>query len=389
MDKRAFFILTSTMFISMLGFGLLIPLLPIYANTLGASNTEIGLISAGFSISNVIFLPVMGRLSDRFGRKLFLCTGLSLMTIISFLFLWAADAMDLILLRLLHGFSTSMHFPVAQAYLGDMTPEGQEGKWMGYFNSVLFAGLGAGPLFGGSLHDLLGMDAVFIVTGLLVMMSLIATLLFLREPEKKESSHHAKLSFSVIRNSSVLKGLLVLQISVGVVFSVTMTFIPILANQKLALSATLIGVLLAIRTPVSMIQSYTGRFADTHNRYAQIIGGNLIILFFMILLPFSTGFWMLLVFNALIMLGMVISQPAATAFVVEEGRIYGMGAAMALFMTAMQIGSSVGPIAIGGIIDIFGLDAGFFAGSFMVMLGILFFSWEMRHAARKKTVSVR
>ena len=373
----------------MLGFGLLIPLLPIYANTLGASNTEIGLISAGFSISNVIFLPVMGRLSDRFGRKLFLCTGLSLMTIISFLFLWAADAMDLILLRLLHGFSTSMHFPVAQAYLGDMTPEGQEGKWMGYFNSVLFAGLGAGPLFGGSLHDLLGMDAVFIVTGLLVMMSLIATLLFLREPEKKESSHHAKLSFSVIRNSSVLKGLLVLQISVGVVFSVTMTFIPILANQKLALSATLIGVLLAIRTPVSMIQSYTGRFADTHNRYAQIIGGNLIILFFMILLPFSTGFWMLLVFNALIMLGMVISQPAATAFVVEEGRIYGMGAAMALFMTAMQIGSSVGPIAIGGIIDIFGLDAGFFAGSFMVMLGILFFSWEMRHAARKKTVSVR
>ena len=376
------------MFISMLGFGLLIPLLPIYANTLGASNTEIGLISAGFSISNVIFLPIMGRLSDRYGRKLFLCTGLSLMTLISFLFLLAADATDLILLRLLHGFSTSMHFPVAQAYLGDMTPEGQEGKWMGYFNAVLFAGLGAGPLFGGSLNDLLGMDAVFIVTGLLVLISLIATLIFLPEPAKKEATHHSSLSFAAIRNSSVLKGLLVLQMSVGIVFSVTMTFLPILANQKLALSTTLIGVLLAIRTPVSMIQSYTGRFADTHNRYAQIIGGNLIVLSFMILLPFSTGFWMLLVFNALIMLGIVISQPAATAYVVEEGRTYGMGAVMALFMTAMQTGSSIGPVAIGGVIDAFGIDAGFYTGSLMIMLGVMFFTWEMRHVPGKKQAAL-
>ena len=65
----------------------------------------------------------------------------------------------------------------------------------------------------------------------------------------------------------------------------------------------------------------------------------------------------------------MISQPAATAYVVEEGRTYGMGAVMALFMTAMQTGSSIGPVAIGGVIDAFGIDAGFYTGSLMIMLG--------------------
>jgi len=79
MNKKAFAILVATMFISMLGFGIVVPLLPIYADQLGATALEIGFINAGFSLSLMVFLPFMGRLSDRFGRKVFLCTGLAIL----------------------------------------------------------------------------------------------------------------------------------------------------------------------------------------------------------------------------------------------------------------------------------------------------------------------
>lgn len=388
MDKRAFATLAVTMFIAMLGFGLVVPLLPIYADRLGASGLEIGLITAAFSLANILFLPVMGRLSDRFGRKIFLCISLTLLTIVSFGFIWAESAAHLILLRLFQGFATSMHFPVAQAYLGDMTPEGQEGRWMGYFNAILFAGLGTGPLFGGVLNDLLGMSAVFIVTGVLMILSLVATLIFIREPVKKEHHKKPKLSFAVIRKSNVLRGLLVLNMSVGVLFAVTMTFLPVLASTNLALSTSLIGIILASRTPVSMLQSWTGRFADTYNRKVQIIGGNLIALIFMIVMPSCATFWGLLFANVFLALGMTISQPSATAYVVEEGRTYGMGTTMSLFMMAMQVGSGIGPIAIGSVIDELGIAAGFYTGAVMNLMAILFFTWMLRQHPGKKTAPV-
>jgi DHA1 family multidrug resistance protein-like MFS transporter len=387
MDKRAFATLAVTMFLSMLGFGLVIPLLPIYAKQLGASGLEIGLITAAFSISNILFLPVMGRLSDRLGRKIFLCSGLGMMTLIALGFIWAQSSLHLILLRAVQGFATSMHLPVAQAFMGDMTPEGQEGRWMGYFNAIMFAGLGTGPLFGGVINDLIDMRAVFIVTSVLMFLSLLATLVFIREPEKKEIHKQPRLSLAIIRRSSVIKGLLVLNVSVGVLFAVTMTFLPVLATVNLALSTSLVGIILSARTPVSMLQSITGRYADTHNRKVQIVAGNLAALVFMVLMPSCATFWGLLLANVFLAAGMTVAQPAATAYVVDEGRVYGMGATMALFMMAMQVGSGVGPIAIGSVIDHLGIPAGFYTGAAINVLAILFFVWTLRHHRGKRVVS--
>ena len=87
MDKKIFTILVATMFISMLGFGIVVPLLPIYANQLGATPLEIGLINGAFSLAILVFLPIIGIFSDRFGRKVFLCSGLAILIIASWLYL--------------------------------------------------------------------------------------------------------------------------------------------------------------------------------------------------------------------------------------------------------------------------------------------------------------
>lgn len=384
MNKVVFAILTSTMFISMMGFGFIMPLLPIYARTMGASGIELGMISAASSFTNLLFLPIMGTLSDRFGRKNFLCVGLLILSIVMFSFNWAENTTQLILLRALQGFAMSMHLPVAQAYLGDLTPHGEEGRWMGYFNAVLYAGVGAGPLFGGAMNDLFGISSVFLISGCAILISFLATLLFLTEQEYKEGRHRPKLSFLSLRRSNIIKAIIVLQIGGGIMTGVSMTFLPILASASLGLSTTLIGIILAVRTPVSMLQTLSGRFADTHNRKVQIASGTLVAAFSMIAITQCSNFWQLLMAQSMLAVGVVLYQPAALAYVVEEGRSFGMGASMSLFLMAMQVGASFGPILIGRIMDIYTTSSGFQTSAVLNILGLSFFLWMMRNIPGRK-----
>ena len=384
MDKVVFAILTSAMFISMMGFGFIMPLLPIYAQTMGASGIELGLISAASSFSNLIFLPIMGTLSDRFDRKIFLCVGLIILSLVMFGFNWATTTTQLIMLRALQGFAMSMHLPVAQAYLGDLTPHGEEGRWMGYFNAILYAGVGAGPLFGGVMNDLFGISSVFLVAGAAILISFIATLLFLKEGKKKEAHQRPHIPFLSLGRSNILKAIIVLQIGAGIMTGVSMTFLPILASAGLGLSTTLIGIILAVRTPLSMLQTISGRFADTHNRKIQIAIGTLIMAASMILITLCSNFWQLLMAQSMLAFGVVMYQPAASAYVVEEGRSFGMGASMALFLMAMQGGASIGPIVIGRIMDTYNTAVGFRSAALFNTLGLGFFLWMMRRVSGNK-----
>ena len=274
--------------------------------------------------------------------------------------------------------------PVAQAYLGDMTPEGQEGRWMGYFNAIMFAGLGAGPLVGGIMNDVMGITSVFIVSGVAIFISYLATVVFLEQSSRKYHQEGTRVSWSVIRQSETLGAVLLLQVSAGLLFGMTMAFLPVLAANKLALSTSLIGLILAVRTPISMLQSYSGRLADSHNRKTQIIVGNLIAACAIGIMSLSTGFYSLFAIHSLLCLGMVCSQPASSAYIVEEGRTIGMGAAMALFLMAMQAGAGMGPIVVGWIMDSVGFDQGFVTAAIFNLSVLALFLWLLRDIPGKK-----
>jgi len=165
MIKKVFPILALSVFSSMLGVGIISPLLPLYAENLGATGIWLGIIFSGFSISRAIFMPIIGRFSDRSGRKSFLCIGLLIYSIISLGYILASNASELTLVHLIQGAAAGMIIPIAQAYVGDISPEGEEGTWMGYFNAAFFTGFGFGPLLGGVLTDHFGMNAAFYTMG--------------------------------------------------------------------------------------------------------------------------------------------------------------------------------------------------------------------------------
>jgi DHA1 family multidrug resistance protein-like MFS transporter len=379
MNKRAFAVLVGSMFVSMLGMGIVTPFLPIYANTMGASSTQVGLIQAAFNITGIGTLLFIGRLSDRFGRKPFLSCGLSIMAIAAMGLRYSNDPVHLIFWRFFQGLGAAAHLPIAQAYLGDITPERNEGKWMGYFNAVLYSGMGAGPLVGGVIADAYSIRSSFLFMASLNLLALIATLVFLREMPRKVAVREHRSLLAPLKSRRI-RGVCSYVMTAGIGTSSLMAFMPLYADLKLGLSAKLIGILLAARSPISVLQSYTGRLADRWNRRFMVLGGGITAIIAVILLPQTGFFWTLLITYLSVTIGQAVGMPAANAYVVQEGRTFGMGAAMTMFMLAMHTGNGVGPVALGSIADWLGLNAVFYTAAICMATGLTLFAAMVRGA---------
>jgi len=379
MIKNVFPILSLSIFSSMLGIGIIAPLLPLYAENLGATGIWLGVIFAGFSVSRAIFMPVFGRLSDRRGRKLLICIGLLFYSIISISYIWANSVSQLALIRLLHGATAGMILPVAQAYIGDISPEGEEGKWMGYFNAAFFTGFGLGPLLGGALTDHFGMTAAFSTMSGLNLLAFAVIALFLPETKQRKMAANHGSSFKKISTSGMMQGLSSFRLAAGLSRGAFAAFLPIFAGIYLVLSPTLIGILLTVNILLTAsLQAYSGSIADRFNRKALVILGSLVNVAFLASIPSTHSFWQLLGLCIFGGLGVAISMPAASALAVEEGRKFGMGSTMAMLLMSMSIGMAVGPILSGVISDFININSVFYFGATMGLMGTSLFIWCTR-----------
>ena len=169
MDVKIFGTLFMAVFATTTGAGLVAPLLPIYARELGAGALQIGMIFGAFSLSRSIFVPYFGKMSDVKGKKPFLSLGLFIYFVLSILYVFSNQIQTLILLRLGQGVASAMILPVAQAYVGMLTPKNREGFTMGLFNVSLYGGLSVGPVLGGMVKDWFGFRISFLSMGILAL----------------------------------------------------------------------------------------------------------------------------------------------------------------------------------------------------------------------------
>ena len=169
---RIFITLFLAVFVTTMGAGMVAPLLPVYAHELGAGALQIGLIFGAFSLTRSVFVPYFGKLSDRKGKKPLLTIGLFLYFLLSLLYAVSNGVWPLVLLRLGQGFASAMILPVAQAYVGMITPEQHEGRLMGIFNMPIYGGLSAGPVLGGLVKDWFNIEISFLSMGALTLFGL-------------------------------------------------------------------------------------------------------------------------------------------------------------------------------------------------------------------------
>jgi DHA1 family multidrug resistance protein-like MFS transporter len=373
LKKRVFVVLFFSIFSSMLGIGIIVPLLPIYAESLGASSLWIGVIFSGFSISRSIFMPIVGRWSDKTGRKIFIAIGLLIYATISLGYILSDSVADLVMVRFIQGFSAAMIIPIAFAYIGDISPKSGEGGFMGIFSVSLFAGFGLGPLLGGVLKDQFGLDAAFYAMGSLCFFAFFLVLLLLPELHLHGQIERPRSYVEIIR-SPVTKGLIIFRSSNAFTRGILITFVPLFAHDTLRLTASQIGIILSSNILLtSLLQAPSGYMADRLARKGLIFWGSLWFGLCVALIPHMRSFAQIFALN--ILLGSVgaLPLPAANALVVEEGRRYGMGALMGIFNLSMSLGLAAGPMLGGIIAGLGGVPPIFYLASLAGTAGALTF----------------
>ena len=139
-----------TVFIDLLGFGIIIPLLPFYAESYGASAFMVGLLGTSFSLMQFVFSPVWGRISDRIGRRPIILLGLA-GSCASYLVLALAQSLAVIFVARIIGGIAGANIPTAQAYIADVTTPENRAKGMGLVGAAFGLGFIFGPALGGVL----------------------------------------------------------------------------------------------------------------------------------------------------------------------------------------------------------------------------------------------
>src|SRR5205809_1202948 len=153
MKKPSVFIIFLTVFIDLIGFGIVLPLLPIYSKTFGASGWQIGVLMASYSVMQFLFSPVWGRLSDRIGRRPVLLVSTAGAAVSYALFALGSGlgghlALGALLLSRMFAGICGANITVAQAYIADITPPEERSKRMGLIGMAFGLGFICGPPLG-------------------------------------------------------------------------------------------------------------------------------------------------------------------------------------------------------------------------------------------------
>lgn len=355
------------------------PLLPVYAETMGASGVELGLAFSAFAIVQAIFGPITGRLSDRFPRKPFIMAGLLVYLVAALGYLTADTVYQVIGFRAFSGLGTSMTFSVARAYVGDLTPPGHEGRWFGVFAAADLLGFGTGPIIAGTIREGVGFDAVFITMAALMATAAIIVLFWLprRPPEhvaRRLRESAANLPFRAALQDRLVIAMTAHAAFVSLSFGATFAFLGLRLERDIGVSPTLIGIGFATQDlSAGLSQLVFGRLADRYDRRILVGAG----LFVLAGLQAALGLVNTYFFAVAILFAMgaanALAQVAGSAIQVVAGRRVGMGTMLGLSSFGNGIGIIVGSVIGGRIETVSGIPAVFFAGGAGILLGMGFF----------------
>ncbi|MBU8848186.1 MAG: MFS transporter, partial [Desulfobacterales bacterium] len=376
-NKGIFLTLFFAIFTTVTGVGIVVPLLPVYANDLGATGIYVGMIFGSFSISRVFLLPLFGRLSDQKGRKPFIVAGLCVYTLISLAFVFSETIETLILLRFFQGAGSAMIMPVVQAYVGEITPEGSEGYSMGLFNLSMFLSLSLGPLMGGGIKDIWSLDAAFICMGLLSGIGLLLCIFFLppASQEKIKNKGNEVTPWSNILKDKGIVSIFIVRYAYTACIGVIWCFLPLFADTEFGLSSSLTGVLVMLGVFMSgLLHLPMGYAADRINKRMMIISGGILSTVGMLLPYFASSFYDLVIAVSIFGIGGGISMPAIMACAVIKGdEKKAMGSVMSIMTVAHSLGMLTGSMAAGLAMDFLSLRLSFPCGMFIMGLGTLIF----------------
>ncbi|HTT70743.1 MAG TPA: MFS transporter [Anaeromyxobacteraceae bacterium] len=344
-SRRSLAILFVIVFVDLLGFGMVIPVMALYARKLGASEAVTGWLSTGYSLMQFVFAPIWGRLSDRVGRRPVLLVSIA-MTAVAFLIYGLAGSFTVLLLSRLFAGAATANIGIAQAYVADVTPPEGRARGMGIIGAAFGLGFVLGPALAGFLaHRSLALPGF--VAAALAAANGVAAFFILPEPEHRarpaRRSRFAALVEELGRPG--IRRLIVCYFLVVGAFSAMESTYAFLMKDRFALSdAAVPWVFTYIGVLVTVVQGgLVGPLTRALGEKRLLILGTALQAVALATLPFAHALPGLLLATAPLAVGSGLSSPALTALISRRARAEDQGGTLGIGQSAAAFGRILGP----------------------------------------------
>lgn len=350
-----------TILIDMIGFGIVIPVLPLYAQDFHASPWEIGLLFGSFSLMQLLFAPLLGRWSDRIGRRPILLMSI-LGTAISFLVLGFANSLLMLFLgRMLDGASGG-NISTAQAYIADVTPLEKRSSAMGIIGAAFGLGFMIGPAIGGLLGHYSHQLPFFVAAGL-AFINTFAILLFLPETltEEQRKAHTAAgvpiLQTLMSAKGTPLGNVMLCSLLSTMAFSLVTALFTLFTQNRLHWHARENGLMFAyIGILGVLIQGgMLRRLVPRTGEKPLIILGSILLCLSTAMLPLSSSLALVVIASSGLSIGNSLVTPMLSGLASKSADAQSQGAVLGLMQSIASFARMIGP-AIGGFLLNFDLQ---------------------------------
>lgn len=376
-NSKALVTIFFVVFIDLMGFGLILPLLPFIAEKFQANAFQIGLLTAAYSFFQFIASPILGRLSDRYGRKKLLILS-QFGSMIGFILLGLAQSLPLLFLSRIIDGTTGGNISIAQAYIADITDSKNRAKGMGVLGAAFGLGFILGPVIGGLLARF-GFWVPAFFAAAVSALTIFVTAAFLQETvDGTQSRTKEKTKFSFEKMKSVLTtqplGLLII-----VFFLINFAFSGMQGTFSLWAEATYgwgpseigyifayIGVL-SVLIQLKVLPWVIRKYGDA----TTLLMGVPLLALGLLLIPLSTHLAILMVANALLILGNSLTNPTISALASENVAPEEYGGTLGLLQSSASFGRIIGPILAGELFHVISKDAPFVASGVTLIITYL------------------
>jgi MFS family permease len=356
-------VLVVASFFVAVGFGIIVPAIPLFARSFGVSNAAVGLIISLFALSRFASGLFSGKLVDKFGERTVFAVGVAFVALSVGACGIAQSYNQLLFFRAAGGLGSSMFSVAASSVILRSVSDARRGHAQSVYNGSFLLGAIAGPAIGGGLAAISLRAPFFVYATALSISGTVAFIFFtsehLQAPKKSEGK---KVAMS-LKDAFALKGyryaLIITFVASWVIFGVRTSILPLFITEQLKSTAAVVGWGFTISAVIqgSLILR-AGRLSDKRGRRFVLIIGTTIALAGIIVMTATLNPLMFFISMAIIGLGnaFLASAPATIVGDLIEGK---GGQVIALFQMAGDAGMIVGPVVVGFIADHYGYRAAF------------------------------
>ncbi|MFS4505360.1 MFS transporter [Clavibacter sp. Sh2141] len=357
-------------FFVMVGFGVVVPVLPVYARSFGVGSFEIGAVISAFALMRLVMSPFVARIMDAVGERTVLAVGLAIVALSSGLAGLAQDYVQLLLLRGAGGIGSAMFSVAAMTLLLGSTDPTRRARAIGFYQGGFLIGGMAGPALGALLATVSLTAPFFFYAATLAVASVIGLLLLSKRTGEVAPTGPVEppRAFGEVLRDTRYRGALLANLGNGwASMGVRSSLIPLLVVEVIRAPAASTGIAFACAAVVQALAlAPAARFVDTVGRRPAIIGSFAVAGVLMIAIPFAPNVIVLTIL--LCLFGAAASfmgtAPAAAVGDAAGGR---SGRPVAVFSMVSDLGAIVGPLVAGYLADAVSFPVAFATGAVLLL----------------------